>query len=169
MEGLWCNFFSHHRFYKELKIIYPSPFCTYQSPCSSDPCMFNGTCLRGFTYKKYLCVCQDGYWGENCERGEAYCACYTRLSFVRHSGEISEHACNAREILGVQRNGNDSISSVTVLRKNGGILKISIVCFHFAKQIRSLKTSQSHISLNRKKILLSQMWIYGLSRASVTR
>ena len=75
--------------------------------------MFNGTCLRGFTYKKYLCVCQDGYWGENCERGEAYCACYTRLSFVRHSGEISEHACNAREILGVQRNGNDSISSVT--------------------------------------------------------
>ena len=99
--------------------------------------MFNGTCLRGFTYKKYLCVCQDGYWGENCERGEAYCACYTRLSFVRHSGEISEHACNAREILRVQRNGNDSISSVTVLRKNGGILKISIVCFHFAKQKRS--------------------------------
>nr|XP_058946188.1 venom prothrombin activator pseutarin-C non-catalytic subunit-like [Pocillopora verrucosa] len=39
-----------------------------ESPCSSDPCMFNGTCLRGFTYKKYLCVCQDGYWGENCER-----------------------------------------------------------------------------------------------------
>ena len=129
-----CANFSPHTLVKSLDALHL--FCTYQSPCSSDPCMFNGTCLRGFTYKKYLCVCQDGYWGENCERGEAYCVCYTRLSFVRHSGEISEHACNAREILGVQRNGNDSISSVTVLRKNGGILKISIVCFHFAKQIR---------------------------------
>ena len=59
-----------------------------------------------------------------------------KTQFVRHSGTISEHACNAREILRVQRNGSDSISSVTVLRKNGGILKISIVCFHFAKQIR---------------------------------
>ena len=101
-------------------------------------------------------MCQDDSWGENCERGEAYCACYARFSFVRHSGEISEHACNAREILGVQRNGNDSISSVTVLRKNGGILKISIVCFHFAKQITSLETSPSHIT-QQKKNLLSQM------------
>ena len=74
-------------------------------------------------------MCQDGYWGENCERGEAYCVCYTRLSFVRHSGEISEHACNAREILGVQRNGNDSISSVTVLREMAAFKKFPLFAF----------------------------------------
>ncbi|XP_078371407.1 uncharacterized protein LOC144655059 [Oculina patagonica] len=38
-----------------------------ENPCSSNPCFHNATCLNGFTYKKYRCVCQTGYRGENCE------------------------------------------------------------------------------------------------------
>ncbi|XP_078382078.1 uncharacterized protein LOC144664745 isoform X1 [Oculina patagonica] len=38
-----------------------------QNPCSSGPCFHNATCLNGFTDKRYICLCQDGYNGENCE------------------------------------------------------------------------------------------------------
>ncbi len=45
-------------------------FCSYQNPCSSNPCSHNASCLNGFTYSKYRCVCQTGYRGENCEIGK---------------------------------------------------------------------------------------------------
>ncbi|XP_078351748.1 uncharacterized protein LOC144636411 [Oculina patagonica] len=38
-----------------------------ENSCSSNPCFNNATCLNGFTYRKYRCVCQTGSWGENCE------------------------------------------------------------------------------------------------------
>ncbi len=43
---------------------------SYQNPCSSNPCLHNATCLNGFTDKRYICLCQAGYTGENCETAE---------------------------------------------------------------------------------------------------
>ena len=40
---------------------------------------------------------------------------------------MSVHACNAREILRAQRNGNDKIYIARLLQQNGGIFKIPIV------------------------------------------
>jgi len=40
-----------------------------ENPCFSNPCLNGGTCLNGFTDKKYLCVCRTGYTGEKCETG----------------------------------------------------------------------------------------------------
>ena len=45
-------------------------FFYHQNPCFSNPCAENATCLNGFTDKKYVCVCQPGYTGEHCEKGE---------------------------------------------------------------------------------------------------
>ncbi|XP_020623472.1 EGF-like repeat and discoidin I-like domain-containing protein 3 [Orbicella faveolata] len=43
-----------------------------ESPCSSNPCFNNGTCvLKGLTDKKYVCMCQTGYRGERCEIGKS--------------------------------------------------------------------------------------------------
>ncbi|XP_022778030.1 neurexin-4-like, partial [Stylophora pistillata] len=38
------------------------------NPCSSDPCVHGATCFSGFTDKRYVCLCQAGYAGENCEK-----------------------------------------------------------------------------------------------------
>jgi len=40
-----------------------------QNSCSSNPCLHNETCLNGFTATGYFCECQDGYSGEQCEKG----------------------------------------------------------------------------------------------------
>ncbi|XP_078356209.1 uncharacterized protein LOC144641025 [Oculina patagonica] len=42
-----------------------------KNPCFSNPCLHNATCLNGFTDKRYICLCQAGYTGENCEAGES--------------------------------------------------------------------------------------------------
>ncbi|XP_058972989.2 microfibril-associated glycoprotein 4-like [Pocillopora verrucosa] len=38
-----------------------------ENPCSSSPCLNNGTCQAGFTNKGFRCVCRDGFTGENCQ------------------------------------------------------------------------------------------------------
>ena len=42
-----------------------------QNPCFSNPCLHDSICLNGYTDKQYLCKCQAGYTGEQCEKGEA--------------------------------------------------------------------------------------------------
>ena len=68
--------------------------CFHQNKCCLSMCHNNATCLVGFTDKGYKCVCQAGYKGEHCEKGEdhyalhqAYllfhvCVLYISLSFV---------------------------------------------------------------------------------------
>ena len=41
-----------------------------QNHCLDSPCLNNGTCLSGFSEKKYLCVCQNGDQKGNCEKIE---------------------------------------------------------------------------------------------------
>ncbi|RMX49209.1 hypothetical protein pdam_00005835 [Pocillopora damicornis] len=36
------------------------------NPCSSSPCLNNGTCQIGFTSKGFRCVYVHGFVGENC-------------------------------------------------------------------------------------------------------
>ncbi|XP_078351691.1 uncharacterized protein LOC144636371 isoform X1 [Oculina patagonica] len=38
-----------------------------ENACSTHPCLYNGTCLNGFTNKRYQCVCTAYSTGENCE------------------------------------------------------------------------------------------------------
>ncbi|XP_078381971.1 uncharacterized protein LOC144664667 isoform X3 [Oculina patagonica] len=45
-----------------------------ENPCYSNPCLHNATCLNGFTDKGYLCECQAGYTGEQCENDIDECA-----------------------------------------------------------------------------------------------
>ena len=59
---------------------------------------------------------------------------------------MSVHACNAREILRSQRNGNDKIYIARLLQHNGGIFKIPIVLF--------VSICKAGDELKRKKIRL---------------
>ena len=63
---------SHHMhlFIYLLFNIYYLLFVIYQNACTSNPCLFNGTCLSGFTDKKYQCVCTAYSTGQNCETGK---------------------------------------------------------------------------------------------------
>lgn len=39
-----------------------------QNPCSSSPCLNNGTCQAGFTRKGFRCRCHKGFIGSFCDR-----------------------------------------------------------------------------------------------------
>ncbi|XP_066021883.1 neurexin-4-like [Pocillopora verrucosa] len=41
-------------------------YLAIENPCSSSPCLNNGTCQVGFTSKGFRCVCVHGFVGENC-------------------------------------------------------------------------------------------------------
>ncbi|XP_058972979.2 microfibril-associated glycoprotein 4-like isoform X1 [Pocillopora verrucosa] len=49
-------------------------YLAIENPCSSSPCLNNGTCQAGFTSKGFCCVCQDGFIGENCQNFARNCA-----------------------------------------------------------------------------------------------
>ena len=53
-------------------------FSSHQNPCFSNPCLHDSICLNGYTDKQYLCQCQAGYTGEQCEKGVAKKAYNTR-------------------------------------------------------------------------------------------
>ncbi|CAH3042479.1 unnamed protein product [Pocillopora meandrina] len=38
-----------------------------ENPCSSSPCLNNGTCQARFTNKGFRCVCRHGFSGDNCQ------------------------------------------------------------------------------------------------------
>ncbi len=40
-------------------------------PCSSDPCQNHGVCVVQRA-QNYTCICQVGYYGDNCELGNVY-------------------------------------------------------------------------------------------------
>ena len=46
-------------------------FSCHQNPCFSNPCLHDSICRNGYTDKQYLCECQAGYTGEQCENGKA--------------------------------------------------------------------------------------------------
>ena len=52
-------------------LIMQTLFSSRQNPCFSNPCRRDSICMNGYTDKQYLCKCQAGYTGEQCEKGEA--------------------------------------------------------------------------------------------------
>ena len=40
-----------------------------QSPCSSDPCLNQATCVAKYENNDYHCACAVGYTGKHCEIG----------------------------------------------------------------------------------------------------
>ena len=54
------------------------------------------------------------------------------FKIMRHSGKMSVHACNIREILRAQRNKNYIIFMMTLSWQNYDIFKIPIAYFQFA-------------------------------------
>ncbi|KAL9975397.1 hypothetical protein ACROYT_G012554 [Oculina patagonica] len=60
------------------------PTYTYlaiKNPCSSSPCLNNGTCQAGFTSNGFRCVCRPGYKGYNCSE------VYKNCTEIHQSGE----------------------------------------------------------------------------------
>jgi len=53
------------------------PSYTYmaiKNPCSSSPCLNNGTCQVGFTSKGFRCICHPGFNATDCCQGYKNCA-----------------------------------------------------------------------------------------------
>jgi len=53
------------------------PSYTYmaiKNPCSSSPCLNNGTCQAGFTSKGFRCICHPGFNATDCCQGYKNCA-----------------------------------------------------------------------------------------------
>ncbi|PFX33302.1 Fibrinogen C domain-containing protein 1 [Stylophora pistillata] len=42
-------------------------FLAIKNPCSSRPCLNNGTCQAGFTNKGFRCICRERFTGETCQ------------------------------------------------------------------------------------------------------
>ncbi|XP_078364684.1 microfibril-associated glycoprotein 4-like isoform X1 [Oculina patagonica] len=58
-------------------ILVDKPYFTYlaiENPCSSSPCLNNGTCQAGFTSKGFRCICHAGFTGTDCSQGNKNCA-----------------------------------------------------------------------------------------------
>ncbi|KAL9978256.1 hypothetical protein ACROYT_G015754 [Oculina patagonica] len=83
-----------------------------ENPCLSQPCLHNSTCLNGFTDKQYLCECQDGYVGEQCEKD--FNVVFTNLGASGRNGPTS---------LGNHYTGQDHDGQVTL---SGGIQRWTV-------------------------------------------
>ncbi|KAL9974186.1 hypothetical protein ACROYT_G011197 [Oculina patagonica] len=58
-------------------ILVDKPSFTYlaiENPCSSSPCLNNGTCQAGFTSKGFRCICRAGFTGTDCSQAYKNCA-----------------------------------------------------------------------------------------------
>ncbi|XP_022809242.1 contactin-associated protein 1-like, partial [Stylophora pistillata] len=69
-------------FFKEVDAYY----LAIENPCSSSPCVNNGTCQVGFTSKGFRCVCVPGYAGANCSVLSRSCSDLKRLDPKAKSG-----------------------------------------------------------------------------------
>ncbi|XP_066023907.1 leukocyte tyrosine kinase receptor-like [Pocillopora verrucosa] len=58
-----------------------------ENPCTSNPCHHDSTCLNGYTDKRYICLCPDGYTGGNCEK--ALKAVFSNLNAAGRDGPTS--------------------------------------------------------------------------------
>lgn len=74
------------------------------------------------------------------------------FKIMRHSGKLSVHACNTREILRAQRNKNYIIFMMTLSWQNYDIFKIPIAYFQFA----GISSSQNRYGYRFQKKLLSK-------------
>lgn len=61
-------------------------YLAIENPCSSSPCLNNGTCQVGFTSKGFRCVCVPGYAGANCNVLSKSCSDLKRLDPKAKSG-----------------------------------------------------------------------------------
>lgn len=48
--------------------------------CKSDSCSQHGTCVN--SWDRMICVCDEGYAGERCEKGLCFCRCGYFAVFV---------------------------------------------------------------------------------------
>ncbi|KAL9974208.1 hypothetical protein ACROYT_G011221 [Oculina patagonica] len=49
-------------------------FLAIENPCSSSPCLNNGTCQAGFTSKGFRCICRAGFTGTDCSQDIDECS-----------------------------------------------------------------------------------------------
>lgn len=63
-----CKLSDENRFKCECDINYAGSICQADMrPCSSKPCLNNGTCFENIAESSFKCECNQFYFGEKCE------------------------------------------------------------------------------------------------------
>ncbi|KAL9962332.1 hypothetical protein ACROYT_G031425 [Oculina patagonica] len=79
----WCELLPSTSYNNTAKLTadHQSQHYSIQNPCSSTPCMYNGTCIpTSFRDGTYRCACLPGYLGSQCEIVAPECHQYAVLS-----------------------------------------------------------------------------------------
>ena len=95
---------------------WPAYICERNDPCSTRPCLNNGTCLLNTTNGNWICKCQDGATGNRCSCDDNMC----------HNGRpcvngADEPSCDCGEAFAGPRCELDIDECVDVDFCNGGI------------------------------------------------
>ena len=80
-------------------------FCLFQSHCSSSPCLNGGICIPNYKYNSYDCRCEQGFYGDYCEKGKYditharvppifYGATMVKILMCSTAVHLSHDACN---------------------------------------------------------------------------
>ena len=103
-------------------------FCLFQSPCSSSPCLNGGICIPNYKYNSYDCRCEQGFYGDYCEKGK-YDITHVRVPPISYGATMVKSLCAARPCI-YHMTCAISLRLIVPVEFSCEVLKLSGLVFH---------------------------------------